>query len=59
MSDPRPRGARRTVPIIADEAVERDFGTGALKITPGHDPVDFEARPAAPHLLGLHSPTAD
>jgi len=32
----------RWVPIIADEAVERDFGTGALKITPAHDPTDFE-----------------
>src|SRR3954467_11000316 len=32
----------RTVPIIADERVEPEFGTGALKITPGHDPVDFE-----------------
>ncbi len=32
----------RTVPVIADEAVERDFGTGALKITPAHDPTDFE-----------------
>src|SRR3954471_4539662 len=32
----------RTVPIIADERVEPDFGTGALKITPGHDPLDFE-----------------
>ncbi|MES1246158.1 MAG: valine--tRNA ligase [Actinomycetota bacterium] len=32
----------RVVPIIGDEAVETDFGTGALKITPGHDPVDFE-----------------
>jgi valyl-tRNA synthetase len=30
------------VPIIADERVEIGFGTGALKITPGHDPVDFE-----------------
>jgi valyl-tRNA synthetase len=29
------------VPVIADERVERDFGTGALKITPGHDPADF------------------
>jgi len=29
------------VPVIADERVERDFGTGALKITPGHDPTDF------------------
>ena len=32
----------RRVPIIADERVERDFGTGALKITPGHDAMDFE-----------------
>lgn len=32
----------RWVPIILDEAVERDFGTGALKITPAHDPTDFE-----------------
>src|SRR5438105_5233363 len=30
------------VPVIADERVEREFGTGALKITPGHDPTDFE-----------------
>jgi valyl-tRNA synthetase len=32
----------REVPIIADEFVRPDFGTGALKITPGHDPNDFE-----------------
>ena len=32
----------RRVPVIADERVEPDFGTGALKITPGHDPIDFE-----------------
>jgi valyl-tRNA synthetase len=32
----------RRVPIIADERVEPEFGTGALKVTPGHDPVDFE-----------------
>src|SRR3954452_21607734 len=32
----------RRVPIISDERVEPDFGTGALKITPGHDPLDFE-----------------
>lgn len=31
----------RTIPIIADEVVERNFGTGALKITPAHDPIDF------------------
>ena len=34
--------AERRVPVIADDRVERDFGTGALKITPGHDPTDFE-----------------
>src|SRR5579862_7426370 len=32
----------RHVPVIADARVEMDFGTGALKITPGHDPTDFE-----------------
>jgi valyl-tRNA synthetase len=32
----------RRVPIIADKRVEPDFGTGAVKITPGHDPADFE-----------------
>jgi valyl-tRNA synthetase len=30
------------VPVIADERVEREFGTGALKITPGHDQTDFQ-----------------
>src|SRR5947209_8239927 len=34
----------RQIPIIADEAVDPEFGTGALKITPGHDPVDLEIR---------------
>ncbi|MBV9336840.1 MAG: valine--tRNA ligase, partial [Solirubrobacterales bacterium] len=32
----------RRLKIIADAYVKRDFGTGALKITPGHDPNDFE-----------------
>ena len=32
----------RPIPIIADDAVDPEFGTGALKITPGHDIVDFE-----------------
>src|SRR5207249_2685839 len=32
----------RDVPIIADAAVEQGFATGALKVTPAHDPVDFE-----------------
>lgn len=31
----------REIPIIADAAVEREFGTGAVKVTPAHDPVDF------------------
>src|SRR3989475_5140095 len=35
-------GVERRVPIIADEAVDPAFGTGALKITPGHDATDFE-----------------
>ncbi len=32
----------RQIPIIADKMVEKEFGTGALKITPGHDQADFE-----------------
>ena len=32
----------REVPVIADERVDPEFGTGALKVTPGHDPLDFE-----------------
>ena len=34
--------AERRVPIIADDRVEPEFGTGAVKITPGHDPMDWE-----------------
>ena len=34
--------SNRIIPIIADESVELEFGTGALKVTPAHDPVDFE-----------------
>ncbi|MBA7631373.1 Valine--tRNA ligase [subsurface metagenome] len=41
----------RVIPIIADEAVDPDFGTGAVKITPGHDPVDFEV--AQRHEMSL------
>ncbi len=33
--------ASRTIPIIADDYVSRDFGTGCVKITPAHDPNDF------------------
>jgi valyl-tRNA synthetase len=32
----------RRVPVIADERVEAEFGTGAVKVTPGHDPTDWE-----------------
>jgi valyl-tRNA synthetase len=43
----------REIPVIADEAVDREFGTGALKITPGHDPVDYEV--GRRHNLGVIS----
>lgn len=33
---------RREIPIIADEYVDKSFGTGAVKITPAHDPNDYE-----------------
>ncbi|UCE41331.1 MAG: valine--tRNA ligase, partial [Candidatus Aminicenantes bacterium] len=32
----------REIPVIADEQVEMEFGTGAVKVTPAHDPADFE-----------------
>ena len=32
----------KEIPIVADEYVDKDFGTGAVKITPAHDPNDFE-----------------
>src|SRR5919204_3777421 len=51
-SDERYRGAvgrdvivpfvERRVPMIADERVDAGFGTGAVKVTPGHDPTDWE-----------------
>jgi valyl-tRNA synthetase len=47
----------RPVAVIADERVDREFGTGALKVTPGHDPVDFEIGRdhglPAPAVIGL------
>ena len=41
----------RRIPVVGDEAVETEFGTGALKVTPGHDPTDFEVgrAPRAAH----------
>ena len=32
----------REIPVVGDTAIEMEFGTGALKVTPGHDVVDFE-----------------
>jgi len=32
----------RIIPVISDEKVEMEFGTGAVKVTPAHDPVDYE-----------------
>ena len=40
----------REVPIVGDDYVQIDFGTGALKVTPAHDPNDFEI--ARRHGLG-------
>ena len=42
----------RVIPIVADAAVERDFGTGAVKVTPAHDPLDNEigVRHALPQI---------
>jgi len=41
----------REVPIIADELVDPAFGTGAVKVTPGHDPNDFDI--GQRHKLGV------
>ena len=38
----RPIGPAAEIPIIADNAVDKEFGSGALKITPAHDKVDYE-----------------
>ncbi|HEY5389316.1 MAG TPA: class I tRNA ligase family protein, partial [Solirubrobacteraceae bacterium] len=43
----------RRLPVIADEYVKPDFGSGALKVTPGHDPNDFEI--GRRHGLEQHS----
>jgi valyl-tRNA synthetase len=32
----------RVIPVVGDDVVEQDFGTGAVKVTPAHDPLDFE-----------------
>ena len=46
----------RVIPVVGDEAINPEFGTGALKVTPAHDPVDFEVgqrhRLDAPNVIG-------
>lgn len=43
----------RKIPVVADEYVDKDFGTGCVKVTPAHDPNDFEIgqRHSLPQLL--------
>ncbi len=55
----------RTIPVVADEAVDSAFGTGAVKVTPAHDAADFEIgqRHKLPHEMvigfdGLMTPRA-
>jgi valyl-tRNA synthetase len=43
----------RRIPIIADDAVDPEFGTGAVKVTPGHDPTDYDI--AQRHNLSIVS----
>ncbi|MFH1775428.1 MAG: valine--tRNA ligase [Chloroflexota bacterium] len=50
---------KRVIPIVADEAVDPAFGTGAVKITPSHDPVDFEvAQRCRLPLINILNPDA-
>jgi valyl-tRNA synthetase len=35
-------GVEREISVVADEVVDREFGTGAVKVTPAHDPTDYE-----------------
>jgi valyl-tRNA synthetase len=51
--------AERPIPVVADEAVDREFGTGAVKLTPAHDPLDFEiARRQGLPVLDVMTPDA-
>ena len=47
----------REIPVVADDYVEMDFGTGAVKMTPAHDPNDFEV--AQRHQLEIITVTND
>jgi len=48
---------KKEIPVVADEYVEMDFGTGAVKMTPAHDPNDFEV--AQRHNLEIITVTND
>jgi valyl-tRNA synthetase len=49
----------RVLPIVADEAVDPEFGTGAVKGTPAHDPVDFEmSERAGTEMVNVFTETA-
>jgi valyl-tRNA synthetase len=47
---------KREIPVVTDEAVDPAFGTGAVKVTPGHDPTDFDIgqRHGLPVLIGMN-----
>ena len=49
--------AREKIPIVADEAIDPEFGTGVLKVTPAHDTLDFQIgqRHSLPTVDVLHS----
>ncbi|OGO49102.1 MAG: valine--tRNA ligase, partial [Chloroflexi bacterium RBG_16_63_12] len=50
---------KREIPVIADATVNREFGTGAVKITPGHDPADYEiAQRAGLSIISLFNKDA-
>src|SRR5438270_835809 len=46
----------RRLPIVGDDLVEMEFGTGALKVTPGHDPMDYDIgqRHSLDVINGMH-----
>ncbi len=47
----------REIPIVADDHVDPEFGTGAVKVTPGHDPNDFEiAKQNGLEMINLYTP---
>jgi valyl-tRNA synthetase len=49
----------REIPIVADEAIEKEFGTGAVKLTPAHDQLDFDvAERAGLPMINIFDKTA-